>query len=467
MAVESGSGEPVPRKKASRKRRLRRRARNTAARIALAVLGALVPAVLAPTRFLDGLRARRADPPSARRVVVLVQHAQGTGGTVRTVLTYAAYLARHHDVEVVGLVRESARPFFPFPPGVRVTWLDDRVEPPRGARGLVRAVLARVPSALVPVGEPSRGRCSLWTDALLVRRLRSLRGCVVIGTRPSLNLAAARFAGADVITVGQEHMNLAAHRPGVRAEILRRYPRLDALVTLTRADLESFRREVPGLARPHRIPNAVPALGGGRADPAARVVLAAGRLVPQKGFDLLLAAWERVEAAHPDWELRIFGAGRLQRSLTKKVAAHGLTRARLMGRTDAIGEEMGKASVYALSSRFEGLPMVLIEAMSKGMAVVAFDCPTGPAEVVADGADGLLVPAEDVAALARALDRAMTDEDLRRRLGERAVETARRYDLDAVGARWDELLDELVRARRTGGRTGSRTGGRPGGHSGE
>jgi glycosyltransferase involved in cell wall biosynthesis len=406
------------------------------------VLGALLavaePALLALLWPANRWRARRAPEPS-RRVVFLVQHAYGQGGTIRTVLNCAGSLADRYDVAVVGLVRTRRTPAFPLPDGVAVSCLDDRVEPPSG---LVRKLLARLPSVLVPRGEASRKHCSLWTDLLLLRFLRSLRGGVLITTRPSLNLAAAAFAPPGVRTIGQEHMNLGRHRAAVRARIARRYARLDTVVTLTPTDLASYERELPQVKDLRCIPNAVPPLDGPPADPHAKVVVAAGRLVPQKGFDLLLAAWERAADRRPGWELRVFGAGRLENELRADIEARGLTgSAFLMGRTAAMGAELARASVYALSSRFEGMPLVLIEAMSKGLAVVAFDCPTGPREVMTDDADGLLVPAEDVAAFASALGRLMDDADLRIRLGSRAVETVTRYAPEIVADQWAALLD--------------------------
>jgi glycosyltransferase involved in cell wall biosynthesis len=104
---------------------------------------------------------------------------------------------------------------------------------------------------------------------------------------------------------------------------------------------------------------------------------------------------------------------------------------------------MARASVYVLSSRFEGMPMVVIEALSKGLPVVAFDCPTGPGEMIDHGRDGLLVPPGDVPGLTAALSTLIEDRAMRDRLGERAIAASRAYDLDRVGPLWLRLLDEL------------------------
>jgi glycosyltransferase involved in cell wall biosynthesis len=109
---------------------------------------------------------------------------------------------------------------------------------------------------------------------------------------------------------------------------------------------------------------------------------------------------------------------------------------------------MERASTYVLSSRYEGFPLVLLEAMGKGMAVVAFDCPTGPADIIRDRENGLLVPHMDEAALGEAMNAMIDDGELRRRCAAAAAETAQGYTLAAVGPMWDALLADLRAARR-------------------
>ena len=241
--------------------------------------------------------------------------------------------------------------------------------------------------------------CSLRTDLLLLRRLRKMRGGVVIGTRPSFNLLASALAPEGTVTVAQEHQNFNRHRKGLARDVRRRYRGLGALAVLTEDDRRDYEGALGGATRVVRLPNAVPPLGGERARPESKVVVAAGRLnSPQKGFDLLIDAWKPVAAAHPDWQLRIYGRGHLRAALKRQVRDAGLADdVFLMGATRDLGSALAEGSAFVLSSRYEGFGIVVVEAMSKGMAVVSFDCPRGPGEIIDDGRDGVLVPDGDVA----------------------------------------------------------------------
>ncbi|WP_308287330.1 glycosyltransferase family 4 protein [Actinomadura parmotrematis] len=385
-------------------------------------------------------------PGRRLKVRILLHHAYGTGGTVRTVLNLAGYLARHHDVEIVSVVRTRPEAFYPIPPGVAVRFCDDRT----GPRGRLARLLSRLPSVLTPAAENSFGKVSLWTDLALLRALAGPAPDVLIGTRPALNLLLPRVARRGTATIAQDHLNLGSYRPALRREIVRDYRRLGVLAALTEASRAEYAAALDGApVRIVRIPNALPDLPGGPSPRDRRVVLAAGRLVRQKGFDLLIRAFAPLAAEHPDWTLRVFGSGVRHARLSRQIADLGLAgRVELLPRTADLAGEMTRAAVYALSSRHEGMPMVILEAMHQGLPVVAFDCPTGPAELITHGVDGLLVPPADIAALTRALGAVMADAALRDRLGERARHSAGEYRLDRVGPAWLRLLAEAGGGRR-------------------
>jgi len=441
------AGRPAPARppSESRRRRLLGGAAVAVHRLALALAAALPR----PRRMLAG-------QPELR---VLLLHAYGLGGTVRTSLNLAEALGGDRRIELISVVRRRDSPFLAFPPQADVSVLDDQRRGARHGRGA--RLLGRLPSVLVHPEDYAYPHCSLRTDLALLRRLRGMRGGVLVTTRPAFNLLAARLTGGDVVTVGQEHMNFLSHRRRLADDIRARYGDLDVLTVLTRADHDDYAAALAAApVRVVRIPNAIPALDGGAASLDGRIVVAAGRLETQKGFDLLIRAWQPVAAAHPDWQLRIYGAGRLRDELRALILELDLyDSVFLMGRTRRLGEAMEAASLFVLSSRFEGFGMVIVEAMSKGLPVVGFDCPRGPGEIIRHDRDGIVVPNGDVAGLARGMLELIEDTERRRRYGAAALENARSYDVGAIAAKWKDLLRTLP--NREAGASGRTDGDRP------
>ncbi|GAA0820086.1 glycosyltransferase family 4 protein [Streptosporangium amethystogenes subsp. fukuiense] len=382
--------------------------------------------------------------PETTRIRYLLLHAYGMGGTIRTVINQAnAMAAAGHEVEIVSVVRRRERPQFEIDPRIRLLTLSDQREG-RPVDSTGRRVWRWIRGRIVPAGEFAASYFTERVERAVIDYVSALTDGVLVTTRPALNLISARRAPAGIVKVGQEHMNLATHSEAVRSEIGRHYGRLDAVVVLTETDRREYQALLP-TTRVERIPNAV---GSVRRTPSGkddRLVVAAGRLVAQKGFDLLIPAFRQVVDRHPDWRLRIYGTGKKKGQLRALLKEHRLgDNVTLMGRTDRLDEELARASFYVLSSRFEGLPMVMIEAMTHGLPVVAFDCPTGPADVLTPEVDGLLVPSRDVDALAAAMIRLIEDRELRRRMGTAAAVAAHDYTPEVVMPLWEKLFAELL-----------------------
>ncbi|MEV5976645.1 glycosyltransferase family 4 protein [Streptomyces sp. NPDC052114] len=390
------------------------------------------------------------------KVVFLLHNAYGVGGTIRTTFNLAAALADRHDVRVVSLTRHREAPRFAVDPRIAlVPLVDTRV----GSADTGDPLLAE-PARDFPAADRRHHQYTRLHD---VRAEGFLRGCdadVVIGTRPGLNVYLARFAPRGALRIAQEHLRHDAHSKRLRAELARHYRELDAVVTTTEADAAVYRRRMPlpGV-RVLAVPNIVPAPEGPPSDGSAKVVAAAGRLVPGKRFDLLVEAFSAVAARHPDWRLRIYGGGPGRAGLQDMIDGLGLGgHVRLMGVRSPIEAEFAKASLVASASDAESFGMTLVEAMRCGVPVVSTDCPLGPAEIVRDGHDGRLVPRGDGHALAQALLGLIEDAPLRRKMGDAARESARRYDPDPIVRRHEDLFAELAATRR--GRAWRRAAGR-------
>ena len=271
---------------------------------------------------------------------------------------------------------------------------------------------------------------------------------MLISTRPALHAAAARLARPGVLTIGQDHLNFVSRtqEPG-SLEFIEEAARrgLDAFVTLTPTDAVDYGRLLGHTStRVASVPNALSWPVSPPQAHDAHVVVAAGRLVGRKGMGRLVRAFAPVAGRHPDWELRIYGTGKLEERLRERIDALGMTdRIRLMGHTDDLPTAFAEAAVFASASRAEGFPMVMLEAMSTGLPLVSFDCPRGPADIIDDGSNGLLVPNKDVAALTAALEAVVSDDDRRRAMGAQAHADSAAYVVDRIAASWERLILEL------------------------
>lgn len=181
-----------------------------------------------------------------------------------------------------------------------------------------------------------------------------------------------------------------------------------------------------------------------------KVVVRLGRLAFEKGQDMLLEAWAQVAPRHPDWRLRLYGSGPEEAALRRRAEELDLNGSvEFAGATADIETALTGASVFALSSREEGFPMSIMEAMAYGLPTVAFDCAPGVRELLTDGHDGLVVTPGNTMEFADALDKLMSDAGLRDALGDAARASVRRYAPDAVIDRWERQFALVSGGRAT------------------
>ncbi|WP_405925707.1 glycosyltransferase family 4 protein [Streptomyces sp. NBC_00035] len=379
------------------------------------------------------------------KISFLIHNAYGIGGTITTTFNLAQALAERHDVEIVSVLRHRERPNFTPDPRVALRALVD-------LRHEKEHPLHERPAKVFPSAEYRYQQYSELTDQRIGEHLEAIEADVVIGTRPGINVHLALQAPRRVVRIGQEHLTLENHPPRLRTALRRAYPRLDALTTVTKADAADYRRRMllPGV-RVEALPNSVPDPALAAADGTAKVVVAAGRLVPVKRYDLLIEAFAPVAAAYPDWRLRIYGKGEEHDRLRRLIEDLGLwNNVFLMGAASPMEAEWVKGSIGAAASNFEPFGMTIVEAMRCGLPVVSTDCPYGPREIIEDGVDGRLVPVHDRDALSAALLELVRDDALRRRMGRAAMENGRRFAPGPVVAQAERLFDEVISARESG-----------------
>ncbi len=233
------------------------------------------------------------------------------------------------------------------------------------------------------------------------------------------------------------------------------YPRADRIVFQSQAVLDWFPEKVR--ARGVVIPNPVPvppAKGPAAKGPAPRI-LALGRLTPVKGFDVLVRAFTAISPRFPEWRLDIHGEGAERASLealARDLGAAG--RIRFPGITDTPFEELRASDLFVLSSRVEGFPNALVEAMACGLPVVCTTFGGAALDIIRDGHDGLLVPTEDPIALGQAMAKLMADPEARKRLGANALEVVDRFSTERVVGMWNDVVAQALAKGKSSGPQG-------------
>jgi glycosyltransferase involved in cell wall biosynthesis len=358
-----------------------------------------------------------------RDLFIVCNNVEELGGLQRWAHHIARlFTDRGHRVHLVGITHADRPHDYDRDPPYAVTVLHERRPPRRGGhvsrlrhRATVRRGAARL-SALFRTARP---------------------GGVVIAAQVWAMEWVARADTAGMPVIGMSHESYAATRQSSRyRRVKRHFAGADLLLALTGADADAWAFD--DMSNAGAMPNPLhvtPASVSARTEP---VVVRLGRLSFEKGQDMLLEAWAEVAPRHPAWRLRLYGTGPEEDALRRRTAELGLDASvEFPGATADLESALTGASIFALSSREEGFPMSIIEAMAYGLPTVAFDCAPGVRELVTDGHDGLVVTPGNVIEFAAALDRLMDDARLRDALGETARASVRRYAPDAVIDRWE------------------------------
>ena len=223
-------------------------------------------------------------------------------------------------------------------------------------------------------------------------------------------------------------------------ELISKLQQLSCLVVLTEKDKESWRE----LSNVEAIPNPLPFTTDSISSLSEKRVIAICRYSYEKGIDLLLQAWKKVEDEITEWRLDVYGDGE-RRPYEFMIDNLSIDRNRcsLHGRIIDVQEAYKKSSISVCSSRFEGFGLVIIEAMSCGLPVVSFDCPWGPGSIITDGEDGILVENGNVSHLSDALVKIINDTEGRERMAQNAVKNVQRYNIEHIALHWKQLFDGL------------------------
>jgi GalNAc-alpha-(1->4)-GalNAc-alpha-(1->3)-diNAcBac-PP-undecaprenol alpha-1,4-N-acetyl-D-galactosaminyltransferase len=367
--------------------------------------------------------------------IAIITAATGTGGAERVAITLAnSWANAGHTVRLITFEASGTPPAFEVDQRIALDQLDLLGDSPT-YRQAVSSNFRRVRS--------------------LRRTLKSYSPDVALAfvTGPNI-IAVLAGMGARWPTVISERVHPAHHAVERPWRILRPivYPWAQAIVVQTQDIARWFKRSLNLTAHVIANPVDLQKFAAARIDPGKTrkrcKLIAVGRLDPQKGYDLLIAAFARVAAGSPDWDLVIYGEGEERVALQALIDALDLSkRILLAGNTTAMEQVYAEADLFVHAARYEGYPNAIQEALAAGKAVIATDCPGATRELLGDGRYGVLVPSEDVGALAQGLVSLMQSDERRASLARSAREAVLAFEVSRVAQRWIELFDEVIDRR--------------------
>lgn len=311
-----------------------------------------------------------------------------------------------------------------------------------------------------------------WIYFRLMRKYKKKLQAYILREKPDIVISTlGRDLGAitdlkdDSIKIGETHttkyhlrnFHLMEERGGLYKIMARHFrnrqvalaKKLRALVLLTEQDAKDWE----SVCETHIIPNAVPSFPREVSTLDNKQAIVVGRYNNAKGYEYLIEAWAIVHKKHPDWKLNIYGSGEMRDDVERWIADACLQDSMLMNEpTDRIMEKYQESSICIISSRYEGFPMVIIEAMASGVPCVSFDCPFGPRNIIRDKEDGILVEYLNSNALAESICMVMEDEEFRKYLGANARKNIQRFSQDEVMKHWTALFSRLLNEDNHGGK---------------
>lgn len=360
----------------------------------------------------------------------------------RVVTLKANYFAEVYGYEVVIILTDGKdkKPFYSLSPLVRIINLDINYDELYGKSFLEKTVLYltkqriyknRLKDCLFNL-KPDITISTLRREINFINSIKD--GSIKIGEIHFSKANYRDFKGEKFINIVQKSIAFFWMR-----QLIHQLKKLDRFITLTVED-QILWTELNNI---QTINNPLSFFPDRTSQCKNKQVIAAGRYVPQKGFDLLIEAWSLVENKHSDWELHIYGDG--DRTLLEGlINRNNLKNCYLERSTNDIAGQLINSSLYVLSSRYEGMPMVLLEAIAFGLPLVSFDCPCGPKDIINNLKDGILVNSGDINELAEKICFLIENEDIRKDMGSNARKNAERFKIEHIAKQWKLLFEELI-----------------------
>ena len=381
------------------------------------------------------------------KIVYLYTQLTISGGADRVLTDKANYLAEHGYNITIITESQMGRPIvFPLSPKVKMVDMGIDFNKQYEYNFLLRSVIYL--------------KCIQQYKIRLKELLKKLKPDIVITLMgrsldfiTSINDGSIKIGEAHTTKAHLRSYHLLEARGGLykilakqlRKKQIANASKLSALVLLTPQDADDWK----GVTKTYVIANAMHYMPHENSTLTNKQAIMVGRYNDAKGYEFIVEAWSIVHQKHPDWKLNIYGSGELHDDVERWIKERELEETMIMHEpTNQITQKYLESSICVMSSRYEGFPLVIMEAMACGVPCVSFDSPFGPRNIIKDGEDGILVEYLNSQALAENICKVIEDEQLRKRLGENAKQNIQRFSQDAIMRQWTDLFDLLLNTQK-------------------
>lgn len=380
------------------------------------------------------------------KIVYCIPSLYYPSGMERVVTLKANYFAEVFGYEIIIILTDGKdkKPFYELSPRIRIINLEINYDELYGKSFLKKTALylkkqrifkKKLNNCLLKI-KPDITISTLRREINFINSIKD--GSVKIG---EIHFSKANYRDLNGEKVFSPMQKLITHL--WMRQLINQLKKLDKFITLTNQDRLMWTE----LKNIETINNPLSFFPERFSQCESKQIIAAGRYVPQKGFDLLIEAWSLVEKKHPDWKLLIFGDGD-RKLLENIINKNNLQNCYLKHSTNDIASEFINSSFYVLSSRFEGFGMVVIEAMACGIPAIAFDCPCGPKDIINNLKDGILVKSGNINELAEKICFLIENEDIRKEMGINARKNSERFKIDYICQVWKNLFENLTNKKK-------------------
>lgn len=387
-----------------------------------------------------------------KNVVILVHNAYYMGGTTRAVTTLANMLDDiGHNVTIVSVFKGQQETFFEFNTNIKFKTLIDYTTLNKHSiieilnKNFRKLFKKWSHPQIIHPDEPGIHQFSRHSETLLVNFLKNLNCDIIISTRASYNLLVAQYVPEHIVKIAQEHMLFEKHSQHLKDSIIKYYPKFDLIVTLTYLDKTTYKSYLKSSSITV-IPNSLPKDYSDQTEEKEKknIIISAGRFEKEKGFDLLIKSLALIKDKLEGWQVNIYGDGEERETLQQLISNNQLNDSvTLYPTTKQLPDLLAESKIYVLPSRFEGFGLVLIEAMAKHNAIVAYRCPVGPIEMIKDGTNGLLAQCESEIELSNRILEVMNNPSLLNEVQQNGYEFSKKYNYETVRALWENTIESV------------------------